>query len=111
MRKKILRFIGLFLFVFLLLGFVININTPPKKLNLDSAIMQGILILGMRSIDAVKAVGEPTSISDKKEGVTIWYYKEMKNPVADWKLEHVYLAFKNGRLSDIRKGKGTPGDD
>ena len=111
MCKRILRFIGLFLFGFLLLGFVININMPPKKLNLENAITHGILVLGIRSIDVVKGVGEPTSISEEKDGITGWHYKEMENPVADWKLEHIYLAFKNGRLSDIRKGKGVPGED
>ncbi|MDP8234414.1 MAG: hypothetical protein P9M06_06415 [Candidatus Saelkia tenebricola] len=111
MRKKILRIMGSFLFAFLLLGVVININMPPKKLNLENAIIQGILVLGMRSIDVVKAAGEPTAISEEKDGITGWYYKEMENPVADWKLEHVYLAFKNGRLSDIKKWQSAPEED
>jgi cbb3-type cytochrome oxidase subunit 3 len=104
MFKKILRFIGLFLFAFFLLGYIIHINMPPKKLDLDTAIMQGVLILGMRSIDVVKAAGEPTLISEEKDDIIAWYYKEMENPIADWELEHVYLVFKNGRLSVIKKG-------
>jgi len=83
---------------------------PPKKLDLDNAIIQGILILGMRSTDVVKAAGEPTLISDEKDGITGWYYKEMENPIADWKLEHVFLAFKSGRLCDIKKGQSAPGE-
>jgi len=81
---------------------------PPKKLDLDNAIIQGILILGMRSIDVIKAVGEPTLISDEKNGITGWYYKEMENPVAGWELEHIYLAFKNGRLCDMKKVQSAP---
>lgn len=111
MCKKILRFIVLFLFCFFLLGYIINIHMPPKKLDLDNAIIQGILVLGMRSIDVVKAVGEPTLISDEKDGIIGWYYKEMENPVADWELEHVYLAFKNGRLSSIIKRESAPRED
>ena len=72
MYKKILRFIGIFLFIFFLLGYIIDIHMPPKKLDLDNAIIQGILVLGMRSIDVVKAVGDPILISDEKDGITGW---------------------------------------
>lgn len=102
---KPLKIIGAFIIAFAFFSAVITIKMPSKRLDLDGAITQGFLVLGMRSIDVVKAVGEPTKISEPKDGITAWYYEELYNPVDTWKIEHAYIMFKNGRLADIKKGE------